>query len=354
MDALSSIEVEYIKNLQKQVRLLELETTYLREKAKKATSIQPKFTREAEKILQKIKELEITINTTQIEIVKKEKATKILEAETQEIQRRLTLSGANTQEKLVLMEDATKLKKLADISSQDVSHREAELLKIQREVQQTVNAVKEKEHSVHLLEAQLLQQIQQHQQMEEKLTRSRSECLQLLELLHQLEEKYLANSQSTQQHIAKELCEEAEKLRQALKEKELSADEDKYLRDKMAEGCGHLTRENGLLQAQMLEATQQLRRVLHLQQVNQAVDQNSQLLQSEQRNLEKRHSKVQLENSKLQIEKTQLVENISHLHEQISEKEKEIHFLCSHANSLSCDLNNLKSQVDTASVLQNE
>lgn len=55
--------------------------------------------------------------------------------------------------------------------------------------------------------------------------------------------------------------EEAEKLRQALKEKELSADEDKYLRDKMVEGCGHLTRENGLLQAQMLEATHQLSRV---------------------------------------------------------------------------------------------
>lgn len=55
------------------------------------------------------------------------------------------------------MEDVTKLKKLADISTQDVSHREAELLKIQREAQQTVNAVKEKEHSVQFLETQVSQ-----------------------------------------------------------------------------------------------------------------------------------------------------------------------------------------------------
>nr|XP_060628731.1 centromere-associated protein E-like [Anolis sagrei ordinatus] len=196
------------------------------------------------------------------------------------------------------MEDATKLKRLADISTQEVSHKEAELLKIQREVQQTINAVKEKEHDVQIWESQLQQQIQQHQDMEQKLTKSRSECIQLQALLHQLEEKFLTSFQSTQQQIAKELCEEAEKLKQALKEKGLSTDEDKYLRNKMAESCGHLTRENSLLQARVLEATKQLNR--------------------------------------------------------IAEKEKDMNFLQSQVNSLSSDLNHLKSRVDVASVLQKE
>lgn len=39
---------------------------------------------------------------------------------------------------------------------------------------------------------------------------------------------------------------------------------------------------------------------------------------------------------------------------QIAEKEKEFSFLHSHVNSLSCDLNSLQSQVDTASILQKE
>ncbi|XP_061458029.1 structural maintenance of chromosomes protein 2-like isoform X2 [Rhineura floridana] len=404
MDSLGLIEVEYIKNLQKQVCLLECETSYLREKAKEATSIQPKVTRDAEKILQKIKELETAINTAEIQTAQKENSTNMVEAETHAMYRHLqTLSDANIKEKLVLMENVTKLKKLADISAQDVSWKEEELLKIQREIQQTVNSVKEKEYDVHLLESQLQPQIQQHQGMERKLAESRSECIRLQALLHQLEEKLLTSSQSTQQHIAKELSEETEKLRQILKEKELSADEDKYVRDKMAEDCGHLTRENGLLQAQVLEATRQLSKekqlreeestshsrraselvsrkekeqqlemeltylktllqnerqrvlkVFHLQQERKSVDQNGQLLQSQLTDLEKRHAEVQLENSKLQREKTHLVDHISHLHKEIAEKEKKLNSLHSHVNNLFCDFNNYKSQVNTASILEKE
>ncbi|XP_060133718.1 protein CIP2A homolog [Zootoca vivipara] len=407
MDSVGAIEAEYIKNLQKQVCLLECETSYLRERAKKATSVQPKVTREAGKILQKIKEQETAINTAQIETVQKENSTKIVESEIHAIYRQLQiLSDTNAKEKLALIEAATKLKQLADISTQNVSHKAEELLNIQRNIQLTANSVKEKEHEAHLLESQLQLQIQQHQATEQKLTESRSECLQLQALLHQLEEKLLIGSQS-QQHIAKELSEESEKLRQVLKEKELSADEDKYLRDKMSEDCGHLTRENGLLQAQVLKATTQLRRekqlredkstshsrtaselasgrererqlerelnylktllqnerqrvsnvqeqVLHLQQERKSMDQNGQLLQSQLIDLEKRRGKVQLENSKLQREKTHLVEHIAHLHKEIAEKEKEFSFLHSHVNSLSCDLNSLQSQVDTASILQKE
>lgn len=57
------------------------------------------------------------------------------------------------------------------------------------------------------------------------------------------------------------LSEEAEKLRQILKENELSADEDKYLLNKMAEDCGHLTKENSLLHAQIQKVTKHLNQV---------------------------------------------------------------------------------------------
>ncbi|KAF7246371.1 Centromere-associated protein E [Varanus komodoensis] len=170
----------------------------------------------------------------------------------------ILLNNKNASEKLILMEDATVLKKLANSYTQAVSHKKGELLKIQQEVQRIIHSVKEKEHEVHHLEMQLQQQFQQCQETERKLTESRSECIQLQALIHQLEETFLTGPPSTQQHVAKELREDIEKLRQVLREKELSADEDKYLCNKMAEDCGHLTKENGLLQAQVLEATRQL------------------------------------------------------------------------------------------------
>ncbi|XP_025024954.1 centromere-associated protein E-like [Python bivittatus] len=407
MDSLSSIEVEYIKNLQKQICLLECETAYLREKAKNATHIPPKVNRKAEKLLQTMKELEAIINTTEIDIAKKENSTKLYEAETQAIHKRLQiLSDASAKEKLLLMEEVTKLKKMVEHSTQDISHKEADLLKIQREIQETVNSVKEKEHAVCLLESQCQQQIWQHQEMEKNLSERRSECTQLQALLYHLEEKLLTSSQSSQQSTAKELSQEAEKLRQILKENELSADEDKYLLNKMAEDCRHLTKENSLLQAQMqkvikhLNQERQLReeetssysrrvselalgrekerqlklgltylktllpnlrrkvlkaqeQVLHLQE-RKSMDHKRQHLQTQLIDLENQHTRVQLENSKLRTEKYHWVEHISQIHKQIAENEKEISFLHSHVYTLSCDLNNLKSEVNMASIPQKE
>lgn len=53
------------------------------------------------------------------------------------------------------MEDVTKLKKLADIATQDISHKEVELLKVQQQIQETVNSVKENVHDVQIWEMQV-------------------------------------------------------------------------------------------------------------------------------------------------------------------------------------------------------
>ncbi|XP_058033098.1 nucleoprotein TPR-like isoform X1 [Ahaetulla prasina] len=407
MNSVNSFEAEYIKNLQKQICLLEYETAYLREKAKNATHIPPKVTRKATKLLQTLKELEATINRTEIDIAKKENSTKHYETETQAIQKHLQiLSDASAKEKLLLMEEVTKLKKMVEHSTQDISHKEAELLKIQREMQETVNSVKEKEHAVCLLESKCQQKIWQYQDMEKNLSELRSQCTQLQVLLYRLEEKLLMSFQSPQETIVKELSEEAEKLRQILKENELSADEDKYLLNKMAEDCGHLTKKNCLLHAQIQKVTKHLnqerqlreeetssyskrvseltsrrektwqlkRKLTHLKTLLQNLRQKvlkaqEQLLHLQERkstdhkrqhlhiqliDLENQHTKVQLENSKLRTEKNHRVEHISQIHRQIAENQNEMSFLHSHVYSLSCDLNNLKSEVNMASVPQKE
>ncbi|XP_026561827.1 nucleoprotein TPR-like isoform X2 [Pseudonaja textilis] len=407
MNAINSFEAEYIRNLQKQICLLEYETAYLREKAKNATQIPPKVTRKATMLSQTLKELEATINRTETDIAKKENSIKHYETETQAMHKRLQiLSDTSAKEKLLLMEELSKLKKMVERSTQDISHKEAELLKIQREIQENVNSVKEKEHAVCLLESKCQQKNWQYQDMEKNLSELRSQCTQLQALLYRLEEKLSMSSLSPQETIVKELSEEAEKLRQILKENELSADEDKYLLNKMAEDCGHLTKENSLLHAQIQKITKHLnqerqlreeetssysRRVselasgrektwqlkrklthlktllqnlkqkvlkaqeqlLHLQE-RKSMDHKRQHLHTQLIDLENQHTKVELENSKLRREKNHWVERISQIHKQIAENHKEISFLHDHVYSLSCDLNNLKSEVNMASIPQKE
>ncbi|XP_030046038.1 myosin-11 isoform X1 [Microcaecilia unicolor] len=406
LDSLTTIETEYIKNLQKQVYLLELETSFLREQAKKATNIPPKITSQAEKVLAKMKVLQSEINTVQLELNKKENGTEAFKAENEILQMQLqSLSDANTREKLFLIEDVTNLKKLNAITTHYIAHKEAELAKIQQELWKTISSVKDKEHNINLLETQLHHQIQQHQSTEAKLVEKRSEFLRLQTCLHQLEEKYSNSSQSMQDQISKDLRKEADKLRQQLKEKELSADEDKYLCNKIAEKCEYLTKENGFLRSQVLENTNHLQReqqlrldennsqsrriselasekekerhfelmLSHLKRLVQDESQkvlnaheqlrriqqgrrygelNGQSLQNQLSDLKKRHSRVQLENSQLRTDKAQLVEHISQLHKKVAKKEEEIRNMHGHINSLSHDLNNMMSQVDMDKSLQ--
>ena len=57
------------------------------------------------------------------------------------------------------------------------------------------------------------------------------------------------------------LQDEVRILRQKLKEAELAADQDRYLRSKMADDSSHLVKENSILSQQVAELSKQLDRV---------------------------------------------------------------------------------------------
>ena len=50
-------------------------------------------------------------------------------------------------------------------------------------------------------------------------------------------------------------------LRQKLKETEMAADQDRFLRTKLSDDSSHLVKENALLNQQVLELTKQIERV---------------------------------------------------------------------------------------------
>uniref|UniRef100_A0A803JUZ8 Tumor protein D52 n=1 Tax=Xenopus tropicalis TaxID=8364 RepID=A0A803JUZ8_XENTR len=213
-------------------------------------------------MITQMKEVQSHINSMEVELSIKEKRINSVKREKETIHNNLqSLSETNFREKMVLLEEVTQLKKLAEVSTLDIAHKEEELQKIQHELQRTINNVKEKESEVLHLQAEHQEQIKEHESVEQKLAEKRVEYLRMQSVLHQLEEKYLTAAQSVQSKIGSELRKEAEKLRYQLKEKQMSADEDKYLRTKMAEDCSCLTKENGHLHSQVLEATKQLEKV---------------------------------------------------------------------------------------------
>ncbi|XP_075684272.1 uncharacterized protein LOC142652506 isoform X4 [Rhinoderma darwinii] len=336
----------------------------------------------------------------QVELSMKEATISAMKGEVESQRRHLQdISDANMREKSVLVEDVTQLEKLADVSVQDLTHKEGEQKSILHQLHGTIHSVKEKDRDLRLLQTQLQEQIKQQEAVEAQLAEKRSECLSIQAAVHQLEEQYLTTAHSVQDRIVSELRKEAEKLRTQLKERQLTADEDKYLRNKMMEACARLTRENGHLQSRVLETTKQLeeerqlreleslnrtkriseitsgkenerhleltlshwRRLVHdekekvvaaqeqvlrLQGGRKSVEMAGSSLHKHLTDLQNKHSKVQQENSLLRVEKNHLVEHISQLHKQIAEKNDEIRRMQGHVDSLCYDMDSLKLRKD--------
>uniref|UniRef100_UPI00398F36C2 kinectin-like isoform X3 n=1 Tax=Pristiophorus japonicus TaxID=55135 RepID=UPI00398F36C2 len=354
-EPLVSLETEYIKNLQQQVCLLELETSFLREQAKKAASIPPKITYEAEKMLREMKELQAEIDFIQLEIRRKDARIAMSKSEKELYYRNLCLAqDASSSEKRLLIEEIVQMKKLKEIANQDMAYKESELVKIKQELERTTVAVKDGGHQVWLLERQLNQHVEKHQAAESQLGEKKLELLKTQVALHQLEEKYYTSTASMQDHIASELRDEISSLQQKLRDRVLLAEEDKFLRNKMAEDCGRLTKENALLHSQVLELNKELERLHHLEQGKSSAELNRLSLRNQLAALENRHSNIKLENNQLKREKASLVEHISELNKQISEKDDEILHMKGHVHTLAQDLGSLKSQLKMESSLRSE
>ncbi|XP_051878578.1 polyamine-modulated factor 1-binding protein 1-like [Pristis pectinata] len=379
-----------------------------REQAKKAASIPPRIAQEAEKMLKEMKELQAEIEFIQLEIRKRDARIATSKSEKELFYRNLcSAQESSSREKRLLMEEMVQMKKVKEIANQDIAYKESELVKIKQELERTTAAAKDGIRQVWLLETQLNQHVEKHQAAEVQLGEKKLELLKAQVALHQCEEKYYTSTVSMQDHVATELRNEISSLQQKLREQEVLAEEDKFLRSKEADDCSRLTKENAVLHSQVVELTQDLERaqaaideknsqhsnsitqltslkenerwlelelaflkrvieeeekkvvnameqLQHLEQGKSSVELNRQSLQNQLATLEKQHSSIKLENSHLKREKNNLVEHISELHKQISEKDVEILRMKGYIHTLAQDLGSLKSQLKMESSLRSE
>ncbi|XP_078073242.1 uncharacterized protein LOC144496132 [Mustelus asterias] len=259
-------------------------------------------------MVREMKDLQSEIEFIQLEMKKKDARITMLLSEKELFCRNLHLAqDAHSSERKLLREELLQMKKLKEIANRDMAYKESELVKIKQELEKTTAAVADGGRQVSLLEMQLNQHVEKHQTTEAKLGEKKSELIKTQVALHQLEENYYTSTASIQDHIAKELRDEISSLQQKLRDSVLLAEEDKFLRNKVAEDCGRLTKENAHLHSRVLELTKELEKI--------------QALRDEKNS---KHSTNVIQLTSLKEQERQLELELAHLKRMMEEEEKKV------------------------------
>ncbi|KAL8577252.1 hypothetical protein ACOMHN_022440 [Nucella lapillus] len=265
----TGIEAEYIRNLQQQVYFLELESNYLREQARKATDTHPQMVREADRMLSKLRLMQAETDTMAVELNRRDSSIGIISAEKERLVEQLRdLADLRSKDKRLLMDEVVTLKTEKDKLERELSRKDAQLLEAKSSVDKSSVAMTNAETKIMTLKAQLEQRIEQHKLTQLALDEKRTELVSMETQLREVEDKYYSSTVQVQDKVTQDLRDETCFLRQKLKETELSADKDRYLRDKINEDSSQLVRENATLNQRVLELEKQLERERSLRESN--------------------------------------------------------------------------------------
>ncbi|XP_038655659.1 A-kinase anchor protein 9-like isoform X3 [Scyliorhinus canicula] len=395
---LTSVETEFIKNLQQQIYYLELEANFLRAQTKKSFILQPKVELEAERMLHKLQEMRSQVDGLHIELKRKEANLYMLQTEKERLGKQLKLSDdLHLKEKQSLVEEIVQLKRMKEIMDTEFSHKEMEFLQSKQELERQLANLKSNEHKVTIIKQQIEQRSEQEKMIETQLGENSLELLKVQSAHHEMEEKYYSMTATMQNKITHDFRDEIRQLHQQLREKEVMREQDRFLRSKMADDCAAINKENVMLHSQTLELNKQLERERMLkeetdfcrtssavqlitvkgreEQLRYEVKRHKELLETEKRKFKQLMEKILLleqgktsvelneatvrsrvaetenrfangkeENLQLKRDKTLLVDLITDLQNQLSNKEEELSRIYSEIQLFDQDITTLKSQ----------
>ncbi|XP_033108412.1 myosin-2-like [Anneissia japonica] len=403
-----NLEAEYIKNLQQQIYFLELEANFLRDQTKKATELHPKMTEEATRMLVKLKELQMDVDNMTLEIKRKESNLDMVSNEKERLDSRLKmLDETHSREKKLLVEEVVMLKKQNDIIQREISEKDREILQAKAEVDSRTTSLSNAEHQIHIIKAQLDQKNEQLKSTQLALEEKRTDLVKTQSQLHEMEDRFYSSTAALQDKAVQDHKDQIRVLQQKFREAELTAEQDRYMKNKMSDDCANLVKENALFGAQILELNKQLERERDLREsrdtkhatsitelvsfrdkekhhqfeLNQLKDQlryerervehlMQQLSKQEHLNttstlghnttksrlaeLEGRHGGLEQENTALRRDKMLLVDHVSDLQRQLSEKEQEVISLQTHVRSMELELQGYERKSMLESTIQSQ
>ncbi|XP_038051686.1 cingulin-like [Patiria miniata] len=404
----SNLEAEYIKNLQQQIYFLELEANFLRDHARKATTLQPRMTEEASRMLDALKELQADVDSMHLDIKRKESNLDMVNTEKERLDGRLRLlQDTHNREKKLLVEEIVQLKKQNEMTMREIAQKEEQIFDARKELDRGSTSLTSAEQKIRILTAQVDQKSDELRHTQLALEDKRTDLLKVQTQLQEMEDRYYSSTASIQDKAVEEFRNEIRLMQHKMKETELNAQQDRYLKNKMSDDIASLVKENAMMGTQVLELQKQLDRertlresrdtrhasnitelvtvrdkekhlkydldktkeelkyerdrVQHLmnqlakqeqEQTTSSLSQNT--LRSRLAELEGRLSGVEVENTQLRRDKMLLVDHVSELQKQVSEREHETTRMQNHLHTMEGTLANLDRRNKHESTIQSQ
>ncbi|CAM9643391.1 unnamed protein product [Lampetra fluviatilis] len=231
------------------------------------------MTSEAERMLHKMRGMEVEAQGIHLELRRMEASVSSLRSENELLSHQLRAEqDARAADKRALLAELVAERQRRELGDREATFKEAEVSRARQEQEAALASLRSAEHSVRMLETQasqgddarpparrlppqgpLAQRGEQQRATEAELSERRAQLLRSQATLGTAQEHFLSSSAVLQEQIAREYREESRTLRQQLRERELSGEQERLLRAKVTEDCAALARDNAALRAQTLE-----------------------------------------------------------------------------------------------------
>eukprot|EP00795_Rhopilema_esculentum_P005871 gene5871-11197_t len=156
-------------------------------------------------------------------------------------------------EKKDLVNEVVRLKKQLDRQQMDTSRKEVHISEIRREADMGLSALQEAENKINTYRREADGKTEDLNRLRIQLEEKRSECLKLQTEYQELEERFFKSDTRSKDEIASQLKEEIKLLRYDCRQKDISAEQERALRNKISDDCAALVKENAALSSQVFE-----------------------------------------------------------------------------------------------------
>ncbi|CAH8491813.1 unnamed protein product [Schistosoma curassoni] len=270
-----NLENEYIKSLQQQIYLLELENNYIRHQAAEVMDKQPLMVCEASNSLKKLKEMQEKADGLKLEIHRKEAHINILQQKLNRCEESLreTLLYRD-KEKDELTRQCMTLRGERELALREVYQKDEQIKELQYQLCNQKSNITAMEIQLDILRAKLDDETKRANDLERSLIESRSQLVEFNTILKQLEVHYqqeLNRAQSTPQN---EFKDKIRHLEQKLSDAFLRSENDRYIKDKQTDKNDVLLKEN-------LHLSNELEKLRKLAEESQSLFERSQFKQTE-------------------------------------------------------------------------
>ncbi|XP_018645030.1 Centrosomal protein of 135 kDa (Cep135 protein) (Centrosomal protein 4), putative [Schistosoma mansoni] len=270
-----NLENEYIKSLQQQIYLLELENNYIRHQAAEVMDKQPLMVCEASNSLKKLKEMQERTDGLNLEIHRKEAHISILQQKLNRCEESLRETLLyHDKEKDELTRQSITLRGERELALREVYQKDEQIKELQYQLSNQKSTVTAMEIQLDILRAKLDDETKRANDLERSLIESRSELVEFNTILRQLEVHYQQELNRIQSTPQNEFKDKIRHLEQKLSDAFLKSENDRYIKDKQTDKNDSLLKENVYL-------SNELEKLRKLAEESQSLFERSQFKQTE-------------------------------------------------------------------------